>query len=874
MFTGNKNAAQTSGFQSGFQTGTDIVEGFQNRQIKQEKWQKESQLLEDSIMKSHIQTSSMATLADKAMPQANQEGFQKLYEEQKRQGEEIRKGYGSKLSDMFGGFLSSLFPEDDLGAVQNTFRQSPELAKEMDIDPESIRMYSSTNKADVQQVRSYLGKSMPQFLTMDGSKQEKMINYMMETGLVVSSNNKLVDMNGLGRATGALGTMSAEQKKNVESKNDGLINIARGGKAGDGKKVNAEARKAEIDDAATSVTGVEATDATGQKPSEAQPTGNPGALEDTMNVVQDKTPWDGTKTRQKRPKTDRMVMHRTAGKNFWPGAPERNKDGTYAHMTVAPNGVVYRHADDDNVAAHAVGSNTRSIGVEVVGAYDKKTGKWEPMTPKQQKSVEQLTKFYADKYDLLPEDIYSHIDLNAKTQGEGDMVRDAAKEAIKDRSKGGGNYVADEVKDVAQGAIGGRAKTGKSYAGDGTQRATGADGQPIASSRGQMMDKPYSSGGDIGETGRYQLLRELAGFSDNRTSLSKDLDYVAEKMGGDASFGEVADMYRQIKTRTGRSGGGNTVYSQLHDGNLNKYQAGEYGEVGSEEAMGRFREERDIIDRSKTYGSAQNRQDKDSNAYAEGLDTWDNFAAGDIGPEGITNGAINNALVRERESGITKDKWYKDDKSTMDNYQTSYSAANSILDAMDEMGLENVSTGLVESPKQWLSRFAPGSVMDEDTMEKVLANVDLNTKMGNALATYVRSMSGLAVTDAERKFLSSVMGLDPAVSPEVRYQALTSFSDEMSRTGQEMATRMGEQGAVGSALQGAKRFQRRKHKAYTGVPESAVAQIDGAGSNGAKVQTDNPDRPEKQYKDGVHEVDGKTYEYKTVKGVQKRREVV
>lgn len=65
-------------------------------------------------------------------------------------------------------------------------------------------------------------------------------------------------------------------------------------------------------------------------------------------------------------------------------------------------------------------NNSDSIGIEVVGAYDKATQTWDRPTPEQTASINKLVGLLQQQYGLDDHDIYKHDTISYKTQGEGD----------------------------------------------------------------------------------------------------------------------------------------------------------------------------------------------------------------------------------------------------------------------------------------------------------------------------------------------------------------------------------------------------------------------------------------------------------------------
>jgi peptidoglycan hydrolase-like protein with peptidoglycan-binding domain len=67
-------------------------------------------------------------------------------------------------------------------------------------------------------------------------------------------------------------------------------------------------------------------------------------------------------------------------------------------------------------------TNSDSIGIEVVGKYNKQAKKWENVTTKQKESVTNLMDILKNHYKLKESDVYAHEKISYKTAGEGETV--------------------------------------------------------------------------------------------------------------------------------------------------------------------------------------------------------------------------------------------------------------------------------------------------------------------------------------------------------------------------------------------------------------------------------------------------------------------
>lgn len=131
-----------------------------------------------------------------------------------------------------------------------------------------------------------------------------------------------------------------------------------------------------------------------------------------------------------------IVLHRTVSSSTQStiNAFKRGRDGVNygTHFIVGKDGKVIQTASLDKYTLH-VGktrnsyypNNSNSIGIEVVGNYNKKTKSWESVTPKQQRAVAGLVQSLMNIYGLNIHNLYNHEDISYKTAGEGRTVYEA-----------------------------------------------------------------------------------------------------------------------------------------------------------------------------------------------------------------------------------------------------------------------------------------------------------------------------------------------------------------------------------------------------------------------------------------------------------------
>jgi hypothetical protein len=137
-----------------------------------------------------------------------------------------------------------------------------------------------------------------------------------------------------------------------------------------------------------------------------------------------------------------IILHRTVAPTAestlraWRKRKKRSSSGT--NFLVGKDGTIYQTGSIRKHTIHLYDSpkqmykeyykvikNQNSIGIEVVGSYNEETKTWEPLTVEQAEAVRLLVDRLLYMYDLDPSAIYTHEEIQRKTPGEGQVVKDA-----------------------------------------------------------------------------------------------------------------------------------------------------------------------------------------------------------------------------------------------------------------------------------------------------------------------------------------------------------------------------------------------------------------------------------------------------------------
>ena len=127
-----------------------------------------------------------------------------------------------------------------------------------------------------------------------------------------------------------------------------------------------------------------------------------------------------------------------------------------------------------------------------------------------------------------------------------------------------------------------------------------------------------------------------------------------------------------------------------------------------------------------------------------------NIYYGNTKIENLTKKDILKINIIERASNF-KGLGEREKKLIIDSEST-LASGKSLMTMLHKIGSEKINRGMFDAAKAkvqtWMSDGTWES-MDKDEKEKALLTIAVNTKLGNALAKYIKSISGTAVAQAE-----------------------------------------------------------------------------------------------------------------------------
>lgn len=132
-----------------------------------------------------------------------------------------------------------------------------------------------------------------------------------------------------------------------------------------------------------------------------------------------------------------IIVHRTGSPVYRtnkdgskePNGPESNfvefaRDREGTHFLIDGYGDIYQTSSLNNKTGHTGTNeyNNNSIGIEIIGAYDKVKKEWEPVTKEQLESAAHLIKTLQDHYMLGKDRVIGHEDVFPMTPNEGKLT--------------------------------------------------------------------------------------------------------------------------------------------------------------------------------------------------------------------------------------------------------------------------------------------------------------------------------------------------------------------------------------------------------------------------------------------------------------------
>lgn len=169
------------------------------------------------------------------------------------------------------------------------------------------------------------------------------------------------------------------------------------------------------------------------------------------------------------------------------------------------------------------------------------------------------------------------------------------------------------------------------------------------------------------------------------------------------------------------------------------------------------------------------------------------------------------ALKNEVSSEVRKDSTFKSIMKQVNETKPVLSLAKSVNDDIAKAtdaelsGEGKLMRGPVESLAKWSSSFFSSKeqklVWSDEAVKNIMNTFGVDTKLGMLVQSYVKSISGATVTDAEREFFLTTLQGGKLSDPEVMKRTLGTFQEVISDRQRINADTLGNMGATYSAME-------------------------------------------------------------------------
>ena len=320
------------------------------------------------------------------------------------------------------------------------------------------------------------------------------------------------------------------------------------------------------------------------------------------------------------------------------------------------------------------------------------------------------------------------------------------------------------------------------------------------------MDMPYGSADGITKD---EVIRNFLGIQDSRPALQRNLDYIARKLGPNATLGDVASSYDAIMT-AGRkhlgSGTGslNDEMKDIQGFTLHAQDMVQRGVWTPEEAQAKVDEFTEKRWDASLVGVGGNLKGETGNKKFENVSLFRN---------------IKNPNQQDRRIAAINEGYLPNLSQTETDYlsqgvdltKRAYDIANFIKQNPDRF-----LKGGVEPLMQWIGVRSPDTVQKlgafidtlkgrkdvtaKEIEDKIEATVGLNTRLGRFVSDYLKLQSGTAVGAEEAKrLIGGVLSSLETQDPKYAAQALNAFGEDLRGTIDRRLTTLGDRGYTATA---------------------------------------------------------------------------
>lgn len=745
---------ETQGQFSGWEKQGDLIEKDKQRKRLQEEWDIKKDKLNmeaDLLRQRHEQITQMGKEASPTV--------ESVSAETKQLQQQVQHMNKLEMSNMFTRFLGTDKPLDETKQLNTMLQQNPNLAQQLGLKNPYVELPSSSNPSDVDMMTKYLSKVDPEFGTMFKPAQDAMVKSMLDSNQFLKADGRMVDVFGMSAGMGIMNTMPADIKDKATGVRQSASEFWKQGKTEQSTKPTKEEAAEEANMAMSGYIGDEQ------------------AMETILNAYPQEGDYVQTSGGVKDSFVDTNTPASATGEISIETAPEHIKQ---AEGTTREKAQQHGYDSEYDI----------TFGYGIYGNPDK------PLT---QMTIGEVLDFQK-KMKQHPENNKWGPSGNQPTSavGAGQFVEGTLREQAQKLGLSMDTKFTPEVQDAMMKNL---------YSERGTQpwegfsknpNYAGTPGPRLAQA-GQMdwQSQPYQMGNQAVDDYRRALGIPVA---KTNTTMTNELNHVASMLPPEQrTNGNVVSIYSDLKNASRRD---SPTSLQKNRTIAENYAANEWGR-GTEGYKNYMHEwDRDASTKA-VEGVSGVKSYHDRQAISDNRRKYREYSKPGKGLNQMTQDEIYIAKDNEDQAEMHKTQWYKELDKEARGLETAYTSTTRVLDKFDEIVKNTKNGGVWMGPvagawKALDEYFSVGTIIGPEQEKGILDTLELDSAAGMVMAEFIKSMSGLAVTDTERQMYRDIMGLSNWKRPEILKTRLTEFQKQIGETGYSKANQLARRGAVGT----------------------------------------------------------------------------
>ena len=780
---GQAAANEVSGQTAGYKAVEDIKTGAQSRKIQQEQWAIRKDLAMDEVKSSHMKLKAQETLALEkgAFTQENMQAMNMQMNDLKKQ---VQGGQKLSIGGLFDRYFGSKDPDEELNSINAAFKSNPQMANSMAIKEEFRPLTDS--KYDNTALTKHLSKTDKAFMIASPEEQKKMLDEARASKDFVMNGKNVIGMTAVATGMGMDGSVSSNSRAIHEKRADDAlasgteyrpavarpedgINDPGYGTMEDpniqpipSSTMPSDPRAGTLEDPNIQLLSDSASDADDYQPVNAEGRRLQKVQESNMNSEPSGS-WMPPAAGDFRQVTQQKRYDSVgpSAQYFFRDFSEFAKEKYGLDVGIASGGRTQQEQDDIYAQGRTKPGkivtwtrNSKHIGGN---ALDLWSGNSQDVKENTQvaKAMREFTKAnpqYGATF-LPMKDDPNHVQFS---QDEGVGVNENELSTPGDEER---------MKSVRKGEV---------------------------SRQGNWRDIPY---GKTDSMTRDDVLRNLAGWSDNRTSLMKDMDRIGRLLPG-ASVGEVTDAYKDLKRSSYDSGAKypSFEYAKTHIADSVETKYGEDWEDNptavDEYNLAMNRAE----DRFIGGGASEAKDTRHENIIANGMTNWSDAKSGKSSMQ------VNPYIKSKERTILNKDTENKKVYDEIQGKNQTYKSTGLLLKDLKQLQSEGkLNRGLFANMHQILGEYAPGMLSSDEDIKTMLDNVGVQAEHQKIMSAWLKALSGTAASDREVMRVKLQTGLDNWKDPLFAIKGMESFHNSVGRDVRMGADALGKAGYAETA---------------------------------------------------------------------------